>query len=89
MPRPNIANITKYAKDKELVDLLASPPKQLCPVGMMLRDHPNVAEIQAALDNPKWSAAQLAPVLSKKVSAVSSAIVSQHRNETCVCSREA
>lgn len=77
-----------YAEDKELVDLLANPPKPICPLGMMLRDHPNAAEIQASLDNPKWSAAQLAPVLSKKVINVSSAAINNHRGETCVCYRE-
>ena len=55
---------------------------------MMLKDHPNSAEIRAAIDNPKWSAAQLSPVLSRKVSRVSSDAINKHRSELCNCYRE-
>jgi len=88
MARPPLHSVGNYTDDPELVELLAAPPKQLCPVGMMLKDHPNSAEIRAAIDNPKWSAAQLSPVLSRKVSRVSSDAINKHRSELCNCYRE-
>lgn len=82
--------VVKYdGKDADLVAILANPPKQVCPIGKILNEHPNTNEIQAALDNPRWSAAQLAPVLTQKVGIVSASIISSHRNETCVCYRGA
>lgn len=78
----------KYSgKDAELASLLKNPPKQVCPVGKLLVEHPNHEEIQDALENPKWSAAALAATLSQKVAVISGNILSQHRNQTCACYR--
>ncbi len=84
---PRAPRIAVPESDDELVTLLANPPKAVCTVASMIADHVNGAEIQAAVDNPKWSAAQLAPVLSRKVRPISTGAITAHRNQTCRCER--
>jgi hypothetical protein len=79
---------SKYKFDKELVDVLRNPPKPVCNLGKIISEHPNGKDIEAAVKDQRWSAMQLAPVLSKRLGqSIGSGAVTGHRNQTCLCFR--
>lgn len=82
--------VSKYKFDKELVEILKNPPKPVCALGKVIAEHPNGKEIEAAVNNPRWTAAQLAPVLTKRLPGIviGTGGVSKHKNRDCLCFRE-
>lgn len=87
MPRATKADVAGNF-DEELAKVLKNPPKQRCVVKLVIDEHPNGPDIQAALDNPRWTAPQLANVLSKHLNrGFRPEIITKHRNGTCTCER--
>lgn len=87
MPRVEPGTFSRAKVDKELAELLKNPPKQLCVIGHMIAEHPNGADIAEALSNPRWTAPQLANVISSKVRQTSAGAITAHRNKNCACER--
>lgn len=77
-----------FKADKELVEILKNPPKKACVIGGIIDEHPNGKEIEKAVYDPRWTAAQLAAVLAKKLGfAISGDAISKHISESCICGR--
>lgn len=73
--------------DAELAEMLKNPPSKLCVIGDIIANHPNGKDISAAVSDPRWSAAQLKAVISKRVKNVSPDIIIKHRKAQCACER--
>ena len=73
--------------DAELAEMLKNPPTKTCVIGDIILNHPNGHDIRAAVSDPRWSAAQLKSVISKRVKVVSAEAIIRHRKAQCPCER--
>lgn len=88
---PTTVRVTVPKKpNPKLASVLAEPigiVNTACRVGVYIAEHPNGADIEKAIKNPKWSLNQLSTVLKGFGIVLAPSTISDHRRSRCICDR--